>query len=86
MPYPIRLNVKAYHGKNKEKRLRWQQEVIRANRIEEFINARLSPLPDGTPVEIDYYEIASELNIGKAAVKRILYANGGGSNGITLRR
>lgn len=86
MQYPVRIHVKPYRGSKRKKQIQWQAEFATANQIADWLNNKLSPLPDGTVTEFDYYEIASDLGIEKAAVKRILFANGGGSNGITLKK
>ena len=86
MQYPSRIHIKPYRGSKPERQRQWQDEIATANRIADWLNTKLSSLPEGTVTEFDYYEIASDLGIDKATVKRILFANGGGSNGITLRR
>jgi len=57
-----------------------------AQQIESHLNSELADLSEGTVGQFDYYEIASHLQVDKAKVKRILFPNGGGSNGITIRR
>lgn len=86
MQYPVHLHIKLCRGHNQEEQIQWQNELATANQIAEWLNNKLSPLPDGTDAQFDYYQIASDLNIEKAVVKRILVANSGGSNGVTLRK
>jgi len=86
MQYPIHLHVKTYKGNSQKRKIKWQEEVGIASRISDYLNTKLSPLKDKATVTLNYYEIARDLNIEKTVIRQILFANGGGANGITLRK
>jgi len=53
----------------------------KAREIEDYINERCEDTPEHV---FTYYEIASDLSLGKKVVKDFLSPLGGGSNGITV--
>lgn len=81
----VQISVKSYRGSKPDLISKYRARLEIARKIEGFINMRFEAERNGEALQIDYYEIASELGISKDDVKDILFANGGGSNGITLR-
>ena len=86
MSNPIVITVKRYTGRDTRKQAKWQQERSIATKIESYLNTALSSLPKDATHQFDYCDIAYDTGIAKEAIKRILFANGGGSNGITLKK
>lgn len=84
MQYPVQLKVRPYLGKDPVKRVKYQSDVANAKLIENYLNSRVSQLPSNESKIFTNFDIAMDLNIEVEAVKKIISANVGPSNGITV--
>jgi len=84
--YPLQIPIPTYAGKNLKRQQEFYNDIQLAQRIEKYINEKLSNLPDGEVKQFDYYEIATSLSINIDIVKKLLPKAGGGSKGITLKK
>lgn len=81
--YPLRINVKPYRGHNKRRLINFQSKLYSARQIEEYLNKQMESCAAG-PQCFDYGDIANAVGLTKKCVREILFAVGGGSNGITI--
>ena len=80
--YHLSINIRSTRGDRRS--VSFQTELKAARKIEEYLNQQIDSYPLGETREFDYYEIANALLLTKKIVSKILRANGGGSNGITI--
>jgi hypothetical protein len=68
-----------------KKRLEFQFRIEAARRIRDYLNSELEKSPPGDVV-FNYSTIAANSGVRESLVAELLAPNGGGHNGITLKR
>jgi hypothetical protein len=86
MSYPVKVPRMQYRGADSRRGQRAREHNRVASRIEDYLNADLSALPDGSVKVYLSYRIADQIGEDPELVQEIVFGIAAGHHGVTIAK